>query len=99
MEIALSARSQLCFSYRTDTLLKLEFQRDSVGSVRPTLSSTLPSSQQWRDVCVATSGFVPDPDTPDSLKLWSAFGRRVLTLEFQTPSGGTFLDLDNIRLR
>ena len=99
MEIDLSARSQLCFSYRTDTLLKIQFQRDSVGSVRPTLSSSLSSSRQWRDVCVATNGFVPNPDTPDSLKTWSAFGRRVLVLEFQTPSGGTFLDIDDIRLR
>lgn len=99
MEIDLSARSQLCFSYRSDTLLKIQFQRDSVGSVRPTLSSTLPSSRQWRDICVATNGFVPNPDTPDSLKTWSAFGKRVLVLEFQTPSGGTYLDLDDIRLR
>jgi len=99
MEIDLSARSQLCFSYRTDTLLKIEFQRDSVGSARPTLSSTLPSSRQWRNVCVATNGFIPDSDTPDSLKVWSAFGKRVLVLEFQTPSGGTFLDIDDIRLR
>jgi len=99
MEIDLSARSQLCFSYRSDTLLKIQFQRDSVGSVRPTLSSSLSSSRQWRDICVATNGFVPNPDTPDSLKVWSAFGRRVLVLEFQTPSGGTFLDIDDIRLR
>jgi hypothetical protein len=99
MEIDLSARSQLCFSYRSDTLLKIQFQRDSVGAVRPTLSSTIPSARQWRDVCVATSGFVPNSDTPDSLKVWGAFGRRVLVLEFQTPSGGTFLDIDDIRLR
>lgn len=99
MEIDLTARRELCFSYRSDTLLKIQFQRDSVGSVRPTLSSFLPSARQWQDVCVATNGFVPNPDTPDSLKTWSAFGKRVLVLEFQTPSGGTFLDLDDIRLR
>jgi hypothetical protein len=99
MEIDLSARSQLCFSYRSDTLLKIQFQRDSVGSVRPAMSSTTPSSRTWRDVCVPTSGFVPNPDTPDSLKAWSAFGKRILVLEFQTPSGGTFLDIDDIRLR
>jgi len=99
MEIDLSARKELCFSYRTDTLLKIQFQRDSVGSVRPALSSSLASSRQWRDVCVAMNGFVPNSDTPDSLKTWIAFGKRVLVLEFQTPSGGTYLDLDDIRLR
>ncbi len=99
MEIDLSARSQLCFSYRTDTLLKIQFQRDSVGGVRPALSSTVPSSLEWRDVCVVTSGFAPNSDTPDSLKTWSNFGKRVLVIEFQTPAGGTFLDLDDIRMR
>jgi hypothetical protein len=99
MEIDIGARSELCFGYRSDTLLKVQFQRDSVGTVRPTVSATLPSSMRWKDVCIATDGFVPNDDTPDSLKTWSAFGKRVLVIEFQTPSGGTFLDLDDIRLR
>jgi len=99
MELDLGARSQLCFGYRSDTLLKIQFQRDSIGMVRPTLSSVLPSSRQWKDVCISTTDFVPNDDVPDSLRVWSAFGRRVLVIEFQTPSGGTFLDLDDIRLR
>jgi hypothetical protein len=99
MEIDLSARSQLCFSYRSDTLLKIQFQRDSMGTVRPAISSTVPSSLQWRDVCVATSGFVPNSDNPDTLKTWSAFGKRVLVIEFQVPAGGTYMDLDDIRMR
>jgi len=99
MEIDLRSRSMLCFSYRSDTLLKIQFQRDSVATVRPALSATVSSSLQWRDVCVATSGFAANSDTPDSLATWNAFGRRVLALEFQTPAGGTFLDLDDIRMR
>lgn len=99
LEIDLAARSQLCLSYRADTLLKIQFQRDSIDSIRPTLSAILPPSPQWRDACIATTDLVPNPDTPDSLKSWSAFGKRVLVLEFQTPAGGTYLDLDDIRMR
>ena len=99
LEIDLSARSQLCFSYRSDSLLKIQFQRDSIGAVRPATSSTLPSSIQWKDVCLSTTDFVANDDTPDSLKTWTAFGKRVLVIEFQTPAGGSFLELDDIRLR
>jgi len=99
LELDLSARTQLCFAYRTDTLLKIQFQRDSLDAIRPTLSAILPPSPRWRDACVPTTDFVPNPDTPDSLWTWSAFGKRVLVIEFQTPSGGTYLGLDDIRMR
>jgi len=98
MELDLSARQGLCLAYRSDTALKIQLQRDSVGSVRPTLSAWLPASKTWRDACVATSSFVPNSDTPDSLRTWAAFGRRVLVVEFQSP-GGTFFDLDDILFR
>ena len=99
MEIDLSARTQICFSYRTDSLVNLQFQRDSVAGGRPSLSTTVPSSLQWRDVCVPTSALVPNTETPDSLKAWNEFARRVLVIEFQSPGGATFLDLDDIRIR
>jgi len=99
MELDLSARSELCFSYRADNTLKIQFQRDSVSGTRPTLSASVPASTSWLDTCVATSSFVPDLDTPDSLRTWSTFGKRVLVIEFQTPTGGTYVDLDDIRLR
>lgn len=94
-----SARELFCFQYRSDTTVTVQFQRDSVGGVRPSTSATLSSSLVWRDACVATSSFVPGADTPDSLKTWTAFGRSILTLEFHVPAGGTFLDLDDIRMR
>jgi hypothetical protein len=99
LELDVSARSGLCFGWRSDNQLKIELQRDSVGGVRPTIHATVPSASAWRDTCVPFAAFVPNSDTPDSLKSWSAFGRRVLDLEFQAPSGGTFLDLDDIFLR
>ena len=79
--------------------MKLQFQRDSVGGVRPTMSSQVGSSADWRDACLTLASFVPEPDTPDSLRTWSSFGKRVLVIEFQVPAGGTFLDLDDIFLR
>jgi hypothetical protein len=94
-----SARDQFCFRYRSDTAVTVQFQRDSVEGVRPSTSATLPSSLLWRDACVATSSFVPGADTPDFLKIWTAFGSSILTLEFHVPAGGTFLDLDDIRMR
>lgn len=99
LELDLSARGQVCFSYRADTLVKLQFQRDSVGGVRPTMSSQVRSSATWRDACLPFASFVPDADTPDSLRSWSSFGKRVLVIEFQVPAGGTFLDLDDIFVR
>lgn len=99
LELDLVDRTEVCVSYRSLNFLKIQFQRDSVGIVRPTLSSTLPASSQWKDTCVATSGFVPSDDTPDSLRTWSTFGRRVLVVEFQTQAWGTYLDLDDIRMR
>lgn len=99
LEIDLSARGEICFSYRADTALNVVFQRDSVAGGRPTLSSSTPSSPVWRDVCLPISGFSANSETPDSLKTWAGFGRRVLVLEFQLRDGGTFLDLDDIRLR
>jgi len=99
LEIDLRARGQVCFSYRADAPLKVEFQRDSVSGVRPTLSSILPAELQWVDTCAATSGLVPNSDTPDSLATWNVFARRVLVMQFSTSSPATFLDLDDIRLR
>lgn len=93
-----SARETLCFGYRSDTALKIQLQRDSVGGIRPTLSAWVPVSKTWKDACVPFSSFVPNPDVPDSLTTWPAFGRKVLTVEFQTP-GGTFLDLDDLLVR
>lgn len=98
LHLNVSARDHFCFRYRSDTAVTVQFQRDSVGGVRPSTSATLPSSLPWRDACVATSSFVPAADTPDSLKTWTAFGRSILTLEFHVPAGGTFLDLDDIRM-
>ena len=99
LEIDLRARSQVCFSYRADGPLQVEFQRDSVSGVRPTLTTTLPSKTQWSDTCAATSAFVRNSDTPDSLATWDSFAKRVLVIQFSTSSPATFLDLDDIRLR
>jgi len=99
MEMDLSPRARLCFAYRSDSLLRIQFQRDSVGMARPTVSASVPSSREWKDVCIATADFLADTGTPDTLKSWDRFGKRVLVLEFQVPSGGTFLDLDDIRMR
>jgi len=99
MELDLEARSEVCLSYRADSPLKIEFQRDSVSGVRPTLSTTLPAAPSWTDTCASISGFAPDSDTPDSLSTWNAFARRVLVIQFSAYSPGTFLDLDDIRLR
>jgi hypothetical protein len=77
----------------------VEFQRDSVASVRPYLNATVPASETWRDTCVSTSVFQPGPDTPDSLKTWDSFARRVLVIQFVATTGATHLDLDDIRLR
>ncbi len=99
MEMDLSERTRLCFAYRSDSLVKIQFQRDSVGMVRPAVSASVPSSREWKDVCVATSDLVANADNPDSLKTWNSFGKKVLVIEFQVPSGGTFLDLDDIRMR
>lgn len=99
LRMDLSARTRLCFAYRSDSLVKIQFQRDSVGMVRPAVSASVPSSREWKDVCVATSDLVANADNPDSLKTWGGFGKKVLVIEFQVPSGGTFLDLDDIRMR
>lgn len=99
MELDLRARREVCLSYRTDSPLRIEFQRDSVGAIRPVLSSTLPAAPAWRDTCAATADFVPASDTPDSLSTWDAFARRVLVIQFVASTGATHLDLDDIRLR
>lgn len=99
MQLDLRSRSQVCLSYRTDSPLKIEFQRDSVGGVRPTTTNSLPPAPHWRDTCVSTSGFVPTSDTPDSLASWAAFAKRVLVIQFQVSAGATHLDLDDVRLR
>lgn len=99
MELDLRSRSQVCLSYRTDSPLRIEFQRDSVGGVRPTIWTTLPPAPTWRDTCASTNGFVPTSDTPDSLTTWSGFAKRVLVIQFVASTGATHLDLDDIRLR
>jgi len=99
MEVDLRARNQVCFAYRADSPLKIEFQRDSVAGVRPVLSTTLPSASLWRDTCAAISSFAPDSNTPDSLKPWSSFGSRILVIQFSVSAGATFLDLDDVRIR
>ena len=98
LRIDLRARRQVCFAYRTDGSLRVEFQMDSVGNTRPTLLSSLPSSGSWIDTCLATSAFAPVSDTPDSLSTWPNFARRVLVIQFSALTG-SFLDLDDIRLR
>ena len=99
LEIDLRARGEVCFSYRADGPVQVEFQRDSISGVRPSLSATLPPASQWNDTCASTSDFVPGTDTPDSLATWNAFARRVLVIQFSTYGAATFLDLDDIRLR
>lgn len=99
LELNLTSRTKLCFAYRADSLVKIQFQRDSLAGFRPTLSAFVASSPQWRDVCVPIEDFTPDAQTTDSLRTWAAFGRRVLVIEFQTPAGGTYLELDDVRLR
>jgi len=99
LEIDLRARGEVCFAYRADGPVQVEFQRDSVSGVRPSLSATLPPASQWNDTCASTSDFVPGTDTPDSLATWNAFARRVLVIQFSASSPATFLDLDDIRLR
>jgi len=98
LELDWSGREGLCFGYRSDTVLKIQLQRDSVGAVRPTVSAWVPVSRAWRDVCVPFAAFVPNGDVPDSLKTWASFGKRILVVEFQT-AGGTSLDLDDILVR
>lgn len=98
LELDWSARQSLCFGYRSDTALKIQVQRDSVGTLRPAASAWVPASKTWRDVCVPFSGFVPDADVPDSLATWPVFGKRIRTLEFHSPAG-TYLDLDDILVR
>lgn len=99
LHMDLSGRSRFCFGYRSDTTVTVQFQRDSIGATRPATSTTLSPSSQWRDVCVATSDFVPNPVTPDSLKAWTEFGKSILTLEFHVPAGGTYFDLDDVHMR
>jgi len=99
MELDLRGRSQVCLAYRTDSPLRIEFQRDSVSGIRPTLMSSLPPAPQWRDTCASISDFLPTSDTPDSLKTWSGFGKRVLVIQFVASTGATHLDLDDIRMR
>jgi len=99
MEIDLRPRTEVCLGYRADGPLRIEFQRDSVGQGRPALASILPASTAWKDTCAAIADFTPHADTPDSLKAWSAFGRRVLVLEFRTSGGASYMDLDDIRIR
>lgn len=99
MQLDLRSRDQVCFAYRTDDSLRIEFQRDSVAGIRPTLSTSLPPSVLWRDTCARTSAFVPNSDTPDSLAGWNDFARRVLVIQFGVGSGSSFLGLDDIRMR
>lgn len=99
MRLDLRSRSQVCLGYRTDAPFKLEFQLDSIDGVRPTVSATLPAAIQWRDTCVATSSFLPDPGTPDSLRTWNTFARRVLVIQFLASAGATHMELDDIRMR
>ena len=99
LELDLADRSEVCVTYRSDEILKIEFQRDSVDGTRPTLSATLPPSASWRDTCVPTSTLVPDAETPESLRSWNAFGKRVLTIQFLSKAWGTYMDLDDIRMR
>lgn len=99
LHLDVGERSRFCFRYRCDTTVTVQFQRDSLGGARPATSAAFPPTSQWLDACVSTSSFVPSPETPDSLKSWSDFGRSILTLEFHVPAGGTFLDLDDIRMR
>lgn len=99
MEIDLRARTEVCLGYRADGPLRIELQRDSIGQGRPALAGVLRASTAWKDTCAAIADFAPHADTPDSLKTWSAFGRKVLVLEFSTSAGSTFMDLDDIRLR
>ncbi len=99
LQLDLRQRREVCFAYRSDSPLRLEFQRDSISGVRPTMVSTLPSSATWRDTCAATGDLKALEDTPDSLAVWGAFARRVLVIQFSVLGGGTFLELDDIRLR
>jgi hypothetical protein len=99
LRMDMANRSQLCFSYRCDTAFKVQLQRDSVGTVRPALFASIPSSVNWRDLCLETTSLVAEPGTPDSLSTWASFGKRVLTLEFHVPGGGSYLELDDIFLR
>jgi len=57
------------------------------------------ASELLTGVRAAIADFTPHADTPDSLKAWSAFGRRVLVLEFRTSGGASYMDLDDIRIR
>lgn len=99
LHLDLSRRGGFCFRYRCDSSVAVQFQRDSVGGGRPAMMGDLPSSTGWVDACLATSDLVPNAQTPDSLKSWDAFGKSVLTIEFHVLAGGTYLDLDDIRMR
>lgn len=99
LQANLQARREVCLGYRSDAPVVVEFQRDSIGGQRPTFWDTLPPAPQWRDTCAALSNFSPGLGTPDSLRTWSAFGRRVLVIQFLATTGATTLDLDDLRLR
>lgn len=99
LHLDLGARREVCLGYRSDSPMVVEFQRDSIAGQRPTFWDTLPRAAQWRDTCAALSNFSPGPGTPDSLGTWSAFGRRVLVIQFLATTGATHLDLDDLRLR
>lgn len=99
LHLDVGGRGSFCFRYRSDTSVTVQFQRDSLAGGRPAAIGTLPSSPAWVDACLATSDLVPNGETPDSLKTWSAFGKAILTIEFHAPAGGTYLDLDDIRMR
>lgn len=99
LQANLQARREVCLGYRSDAPMVIEFQRDSIAGQRPTFWDTLPPAPQWRDTCAALSNFSPGEGTPDSLRTWSAFGRRVLVIQFLATTGATHLDLDDLRLR
>lgn len=98
LQLDWSGRQELCFGYRSDTALKIQLHRDSVGSLRPTMTAWAPASRTWRDACLPLVAFAPEANVPDSLRAWTAFGRRILGFEFQSP-GGTYLDLDDVLVR
>lgn len=93
----LSRADSLCFDYRSDAGLIVEFLRQYIHDPDWGAFLDVPASKSWNSICLDLQKVRYYSAVPDSLQEWSHYADWVVQMQWVGKGNGSYLELDNIR--
>jgi len=94
----ISSADSLCFWYRTDGRVKIEWLRQYISEPDWGAYQWIPANSSGADICLDLNRNTYNSAVPDSLKSWDKYSTWVVQFQFLLNHQGSYLELDDIRL-